>query len=269
MLNRLRSALHLAVLVITVIPYGVFLSCFIVTPVPVRYRVAMGWTAFATWVSRVVLGIRYTVQGREVFEQLDRAGARVILAPKHQSAWETLALPSLSPREVCYVYKRELHWLPFFGWGIAQLRMIHIDRRRGTEAFEQVVEQGTDRLDEGRWIVMFPEGTRTMVGARTRYKTGAARLAVRTGALVVPIAVNSGERWPRNRFVKSPGMITVSIGPPIDPKDKTPERLNAEIEGWIETEMRRISPHVYDGPWTPPTGPERGRDNARASAPGG
>jgi 1-acyl-sn-glycerol-3-phosphate acyltransferase len=132
---------------------------------------------------------------------------------------------------------------------MATLQMINIDRSRGLDAFEQVVEQGTERLGRGWWIVIFPEGTRTPPGAGRRFKTGGARLAVRTGALAVPIALNSGECWPRNAFIKTPGVITVSIGPPIDPKGLTADQVAAQVKSWIETEMRRLAPHRYDGPY--------------------
>ena len=131
--------------------------------------------------------------------------------------------------------------------------MISIDRSKGKEAFEQVVEQGKDRLRRGWWIVIFPEGTRTKPGPSRRYKTGGARLAVRTGALAVPIAVNSGEFWPKGRLIKTPGTVTVSIGPPIDPAGKTPEELSSLVEGWIESEMRRIAPHRYSTPYVAPS----------------
>src|SRR5690606_35889901 len=132
------------------------------------------------------------------------------------------------PREVCYVFKRELLYLPFFGWGIALLDMIHIDRGRRADAFEQVVSQGTRKLAEGRWIIIFPEGTRTPAGSQGRYKSGGARLAVRTGAPVVPVAVSSGECWPRRAFVLRPGLITVSIGPLIPAAGRDADEVNAE-----------------------------------------
>ena len=128
---------------------------------------------------------------------------------------------------------------------------ISIDRRKGQDAFEQVVEQGIERLGRGWWIVIFPEGTRTAPGSTRRYKTGGARLAVRTGAAAVPIAVNSGELWPRKAFIKRPGVITVSIGPPIDSHGKSAEEVGAAVEAWIETEMRRLAPHRYSGPYVP------------------
>ena len=149
------------------------------------------------------------------------------------------------PRELCFVFKRELLYLPFFGWGIGLLDMIHIDRRRGADAFDNVVRQGTEKLAQGRWIIMFPEGTRTPTGSQGRYKSGGARLAVRTGARVVPIAVNSGRLWPRKAFVKRPGTITVSIGPPIETAGRTADEVNDDVERWIEAEMRRLDPESY------------------------
>jgi 1-acyl-sn-glycerol-3-phosphate acyltransferase len=125
------------------------------------------------------------------------------------------------------------------------LRMVSIDRTQGGNAFEQVVEQGGQRLAEGRFIVIFPEGTRTRLGSVTKYKTGGARLAVRTGAKVLPLALNSGECWPRNAFVKRPGLIQVSFGPLIDSQGKTAEQLNLEVQYWIEAEVRRLSPEAY------------------------
>lgn len=248
----LRSLLYMAVLIGTVIPYAVFLTLFIVTPVHVRYRVAVQWPRFAVWAGKLICGMDYEVRGFDVIEKLAATNTPVILAPKHQSAWETCAIPPLMPREVCFVYKRELNWVPFFGWGLAQLRMIHINRSRRAESLEQVARQGAQRLAEGRWVILFPEGTRTAVGARTRYKAGAARLAVQTGAVMVPIAVNAGECWPRQAFLKKPGKIVMSIGEPIASTGKTAEQLTSEIEFWIETEMRRISsPGIYDGPFAP------------------
>jgi 1-acyl-sn-glycerol-3-phosphate acyltransferase len=149
------------------------------------------------------------------------------------------------PRELCFVFKRELLWIPFFGWGIGLLRMIHIDRRQGRDAFESVVTQGRAKLAEGRWIILFPEGTRTRVGSQGKYKSGGARLAIRTGAPIVPIAVNAGECWPKGRLAKTPGLVTVSIGPPIPVEGRDADAVNAEFERWIEAEMRRLSPHAY------------------------
>jgi 1-acyl-sn-glycerol-3-phosphate acyltransferase len=239
-LLALRSAVYLLVLLLSVAPYSFLTLAWSWVPQPRRYWLVTGWTRFAVFSGRLICGIRCQVQGMENLPN----GPAIVLC-KHQSAWETLWLTTAMPRPLTFVYKRELNYLPFFGWGIATLGMINIDRSHGSSAFEQVVEQGTDRLARGWWIVIFPEGTRTAPGATPRYKTGGSRLAVRTAATIVPIAVNSGELWPRKAFLKLPGTITVSIGPPIDPAGKTAEVVAALIEGWIETEMHRIAPHRY------------------------
>lgn len=242
----LRSALYLVFLIAVVIPWAFVVLSGWLFPVHVRYLLCTRYTKMAIWGARVFCGIEWKVEG---WDNLPDGPA--ILLPKHQSSWETMWLPSMMPRDLTFVYKRELNWLPFFGWGLASAQMISIDRRKGQDAFEQVVEQGKDRLARGWWIVIFPEGTRTPPGSLRRYKTGGARLASRTGALAVPIAVNSGELWPRNAFIRRPGLITVSIGPPIDPAGRSPEEVAARVEAWIETEMRRLAPHRYSGPYVP------------------
>jgi 1-acyl-sn-glycerol-3-phosphate acyltransferase len=236
----LRSALFMLVMGLTVVPYA--LGCLLIAPLPLhlRYRFTVGWPRLVIRAARWILGIRWEVRGLEHLPD----GPAIVLS-KHQSTWETFFYPSYLPRELCFVFKRELLWIPFFGWGIALLDMIHIDRGKGVDAFESVVGQGQRKLAEGRWIIMFPEGTRTPVGTKGRFKTGGSRLAVRTGTPVVPIAVNAGERWPKKRFVKTPGLVTVSIGPLIPVAGRTVEAVAADVEGWIEAEMRRISPHVY------------------------
>ena len=139
--------------------------------------------------------------------------------------------------------------LPHFD-GIAALGMIHVNRSRGSESFAQVVLQGARRLQEGWWIVIFPEATRTAPGANPQYKTGGARLAIRTGVPVVPIAIDSGECWPRQSIRKFPGTISVCIGPPLYPIDDDPVALTDRVQDWIETEMRRLAPHRYpQAPW--------------------
>jgi 1-acyl-sn-glycerol-3-phosphate acyltransferase len=169
----------------------------------------------------------------------------VIVLSKHQSAWETIFLLCKLPRPLVFVFKRELLYVPFFGWALGLLRMIPIDRNKGKDAFAHVVVQGRKRLADGQWVIMFPEGTRIPVGQSGKYKGGGARLAVETKSVVVPIALNSGECWGKNSFVKQPGLVTVSIGKPISPEGLTPIELMQKVENWIESEMRVISPDVY------------------------
>lgn len=217
--------------------------CFLFAPLPYhqRYHMTIYWNKFVIWSARVVCGIRYRVIGRE-----NLPDAPAILLSKHQSAWETIFYCFNFPRPLVFVFKKELTYIPFFGWGIALLRMIPIDRSKSKDAFAQVVEIGRKRLADGQWVIMFPEGTRSMVGKQGKYKTGGTRLAVETGVPVIPLAMNAGECWPKNSFIKKPGLITVSIGKPIPSTGRHPAELMQEVEKWIESEMRRISsPGVY------------------------
>lgn len=238
----LRASLYYLFLTVTVIPYAFI--CLLWAPLPLhwRYRLTMGWPRMAIWGAKVFCGVKWQVEGQHHLPK----GPAILLA-KHQSAWETLFLPSHLPREVCFVYKRELHRIPFFGWGLALLRMIPIDRARGKEAFEQVVQIGQQRLDEGRWPILFPEGTRIAPGQMGRFKMGGALLASRTGAPIIPIALNAGEVWPRHAFTKKPGTITVRIGQAIDPHGLTPEEINDRVFAWIDAQMRDLNPERFEG----------------------
>jgi len=233
----LRSLLYFLFLCVTVIPYA-FL-CLLWAPLPLRwrYKLTAGWPRLAIWAAAAICGIRWTIRGREHLPE-----GPAILLSKHQSAWETLFFTAYMPRQVCFVYKKELHYVPFFGWGLALLRMIPIDRAKGRDAFEQVLQQGHARLREGRWPLLFPEGTRVAPGKTARFKRGGALLAVRTKAPVIPIAHNAGECWRRNAFIKQPGLITVSIGPAIDTQGLSPDALNRQVQDWIEKEMKHLHP---------------------------
>jgi 1-acyl-sn-glycerol-3-phosphate acyltransferase len=253
LLFRLRAVLLVLLLTAVVIPWCAVVLAYWVTPQPRRYQVAAMWTRFAMRAARALCGVTWQVKG---WENLPAGPA--ILLPKHQSTWETFWLPSFMPRRLSFVYKRELHLIPFFGWGMATLGMINIDRSRGQDAFHQVVRQGAEHLKDGWWIVVFPEGTRTAPGTLTRYKTGGARLAVETGTPVVPIAVNSGECWPRGVLIQRPGRITVSIGRPIPVAGRSAEAVMADVESWIETEMRALAPHRYAGPYEPKSAARNG-----------
>lgn len=241
MIATLRAILYYSFLSITVIPYAFF--CLACAPLPLhwRYRLTMGWPRMAVWGAKFFCGVRWRIEGAENLPN----GPAILLA-KHQSAWETLFLPSHLPREVCFVYKRELHRIPFFGWGLALLRMIPIDRAKGKEAFEQVVQTGQKRLDEGRWPILFPEGTRIAPGKMGRFKMGGALLASRTGAPIVPIAHNAGEFWARHAFSKKPGTVIVRIGEPIPSEGLTPEELNDKVYLWIEAQMRDLNPERFN-----------------------
>jgi 1-acyl-sn-glycerol-3-phosphate acyltransferase len=201
----------------------------------------------AVWGARAICGVRWRVQGLEHVPSAADARRAVLLAPKHQSTWETFAFPTLMPHPLAYVFKRELLQIPFFGWAMARLDMIHIDRSKRTEAWNKVAEQGRRLFGQGIWVIMFPEGTRTPRGGQGTYKSGASRLAITAGVPIVPIAVSSAKCWPRKSFLLRPGVIDVSIGPPIDSAGRESDELMREVEGWIETEMRRLDPEAYAG----------------------
>lgn len=200
-----------------------------------RYWVMTRWGQFVIWWLALTCGLRYQVSGREHIP----AGPAIILS-KHQSAWETLALQRIFPPQT-WVLKRSLFFIPIFGWGLALLEAIGIDRGSGRKALQQVVEQGTDRLRRGIWVVIFPEGTRTAPGVRGKYNIGGAMLAKKSGYPVVPMAHNAGEFWRRNSLLKYPGTIQVVVGPVIDPQGMDTGEINAAVENWIEDTMTRIS----------------------------
>ena len=160
---------------------------------------------------------------------------------KHQSAWETVFILALLPRAV-WIIKRELLWLPVVGWVLFALQSIAIDRKSGKRAVDQIVEQGRDRIGRGLWVSCFPEGTRVAPGQRGRYGSGGAWLAAKTGTPILPIAHNAGECWRRNAFLKYPGKVTVSIGPPIITTGREPAEVIADVENWIEAEMLTLTP---------------------------
>lgn len=201
-----------------------------------RYRLISSYAHTMIWLLRVVCGIRHEVRGAG-----DIPKEPCIVLCKHQSAWETLALQVIFPPQA-WVLKRELLRLPFFGWGLAMTSPIAIERSDGKGAIKQLLKQGKERLAQGFCVVVFPEGTRVPFGQRGKYKIGGAMLAASSGAPVVPVAHNAGRLWGRQAFSKHPGLITMSIGKPIETKGRKAEEINAEVEAWIESEIQRL-PH--------------------------
>lgn len=248
-----RSVLFVVLAVIFTVPLTTLIVLSAVLPMRVRIFFSVLWRMCFMAATRHVLGIRSQVLGKE-----NIPAEPVVILSKHQSAWETVALQEVfAPTWLVFVLKKELLFVPFIGWALAAVREISIDRSAGLDALEQVVEQGRNRLQRGYSVVIFPEGTRVAPGTRRRYKGGGAHLAVRTGYKVIPVAHNAGERWPRNAFLKTPGLVTVSVGPAIDPTGKTADQVIKETEAWIEGEMQRISPHLHHG--------GKGRDSGKAA----
>ena len=206
-----------------------------------RYLIITQWSRFIIWWLKITCGVHWVVNGLEHIPS-----EPTVVLVKHQSAWETLALQTLFIPQV-WVLKRKLLRIPFFGWGLAALRPIAIDREQRHSAMEQMLTQGSARLAAGCWVVIFPEGTRVPVGQRRRYKPGGARLATKTGKPVLPIAHDSGKCWPRNSFLKYPGTIHIVIGQLIATTDRDPNDINAEAEAWIESTVGQLEKHQRDG----------------------
>ncbi len=212
-------------------------------PAVSRARLIAGWAHFVLWWLRLTCGLTHRVRG---LHHLPRDPC--VILSKHQSAWETIAFQVIFPPQA-WVLKRELLWIPIFGWGLAASRPVAIDRSTGVKALEKLARQGASRIKEGRYVVVFPEGTRVRPGEKRRYNPGGAMLAVRAGVPVVPVAHNAGSYWPRRGFIKRSGVIQVVVGPPIPVEGVRPRQLMAQAEAWIEATMADIelSPGTEQG----------------------
>jgi len=205
----------------------------------IRYGFLSRWAYLVIWLLKVICNLSYEVRGKENIP----SGPAIIFC-KHQSMWETIALQTIFPPHL-WILKKELMKVPFFGWALYMMESIAIDRKAGRKAVDQIVEQGTQRLNKGRWIVVFPEGTRIAPGERKKFGIGGAILAVKSGYPVVPVAHNGGEFWRRRALIKRPGVITVVIGKPIETKDRTAAEIKAMTECWINEAVDEISSIKY------------------------
>lgn len=226
----LRSLLFSIGMILFTVVYAIPSCLSYVLPYRSRYRVVNVWHRGVLWWLQVTCGIRYEVEG---MENILPDGPGIIFS-KHESTWETLALTEIFPPQA-WVLKRELLWVPFFGWALAVLEPIAIDRNAGRKAINQIIEQGIARLKAGRWITVFPEGTRIAPGHTKKFGVGGALLAAKSGYPVVPVAHNAGEFWPKRGFLKRPGTIRVVIGKPIQTEGRKATEINDEAEQWINT----------------------------------
>jgi len=232
----LRSLLFTALLFLGTFVFAVIVLATAPFGLAALHAQSRRWARTHLWLLRVLCGLDYVVEG---LENIPRDGAHISYW-KHASAWETMAQMLIFPPQ-SWVLKREIIWIPLIGWATYFLRPIAINRSAGHRAVNQVVEQGKERLAEGLWILLFPEGTRVLPGQTRKYGLSGALLASQTGAMLVPVAHNAGDYWQRRGLLKKPGTIRVVIGPPIETLGREPRALNAEAQAWVEAQMAEIS----------------------------
>lgn len=229
-----RSLLYTTWLFLGTAVYAVVVLLLFWVPTRTLFAIADHWARGQLWMLKTLCGLTYRVEGLENIPP----GAHVSMW-KHSSAWETIAQAAIFPPQA-WVLKRELTWIPIVGWAIWLLKPIAINRKAGAVAVNQVVEQGTKRLAEGYWVLIFPEGTRVAVGKTRKYGVSGALLASKAGCKIVPVAHNAGKFWPRRGWLKRPGEIRVVIGPPIEAAGRDPRELNEEVRQWIEGTLKEL-----------------------------
>jgi 1-acyl-sn-glycerol-3-phosphate acyltransferase len=231
----LRSVLFTTLFFLVTGLYAILLLVSVWIPIEQRYKLARSWGRVVLWLLEALCGLGYEVSGLENLP----TGAHVAMW-KHSSAWETVAQTVVFPPQA-WVLKREIMWIPLVGWAVHLLRPIAIDRGAGTSAVNRVLAQGQERLANGVWVIIFPEGTRVPDGETKKYGLSGAFLASRVGCKVVPVAHNAGKFWPRRGWVKKPGKIQVVIGPAIEAAGRDPRSINKDVQEWIETTRSRLS----------------------------
>jgi 1-acyl-sn-glycerol-3-phosphate acyltransferase len=204
-------------------------------PYPVRFAIARAWGKSMLFVGKHLCGLDYVIEGEEHIP--DEPSVIMI---KHTTVFETYAQLAIFPAQT-WVLKRELQWIPIFGWGLAAMKPIAINRRAGHTAVGQVIEQGKERLADGIWVTIFPEGTRMPLGKTKKYGVSGAALAAEAGCVIVPVAHNAGDFWPRRGLKKEAGLIRFCIGPPIDATGRPPRETNLIVQDWVESKMKEIS----------------------------
>ena len=230
-----RALLYWIGLFFSILVVGILAAFIFPFSYKVCYRILRPWCNFNIWWVKVTCGIKYNVIGKENID-LDNNG---IILGNHQSTWETMFIPSIFP-PISWVLKKELFKIPLFGWALSLIRPIAVDRNAGLSAVEQIKVNGKERLDQGNWVCIFPEGTRVKPGVKARYRMGGALLAKYSGYPVYPLAHNAGEFWPRHSFIKFPGTITVSIGKPFSVENLEPDEINDKVRTWIESEVAKM-----------------------------
>ncbi len=233
----LRSLVHFAAMVLVTLFFGLGISTLgRLFPLETRDRWGNAWGRTNLWLMKRILGLDCRIRGAD---NLPRGGGAIVMS-KHQSAWETIALRGILPPPQSWVLKRELTWIPVFGWALAAVPNIAIDRKAGRRAARHLVERGAELLSRGRIVILFPEGTRVRPGERGRYHIGGGLLAERTGRPVIPVAHNAGVFWPKRSLIKYPGTIDLVVGEPLETRGRKAAEIIREVESWIEARMEEL-----------------------------
>jgi 1-acyl-sn-glycerol-3-phosphate acyltransferase len=234
-MQLIKSLIFTGFMMVSALAFGGFMALCFWTPYRTQFGIARTWARMVFWLLDKLCGLKFTVEGRERIP----SGNHIVMS-NHTSAWETIAQFLIFPPQV-WVLKRELLWIPLIGWGLKLLRPISINRGAGHHAVNQVIEQGKQRLADGLWIIIFPEGTRVVAGEKRRYGVSGALLATETGKFVVPLSHNASDFWVRRGIVKKAGTIKVVIGEPISSTGKDARELNEEVRRSIEAGLERIA----------------------------
>jgi 1-acyl-sn-glycerol-3-phosphate acyltransferase len=234
-MQLIKSLFFTAFMMVSALAFGGFMTLCFWSPYRTQFGIARVWARLQFWLLEKVCGLSFTVEGRDRIP----AGNHIVMS-NHTSAWETIAQFLIFPPQV-WVLKRELLWIPLIGWGLKLLRPISINRGAGHRAVNQVIEQGKQRLADGLWIIIFPEGTRVVAGETRKYGVSGALLATETGKYVVPLSHNAADFWVRRGLLKKAGIIRVVIGEPIAATGKDARELNDEVRRSIEAGLARIA----------------------------
>ena len=222
---------------------GQIISTILIAPIGIiafpldfkkRYYLITRWAVFNLWWLKICCNVTYEIKGKD-----NIPGKPCIVMSKHQSAFETLALQQIFIPQV-WILKKELLQIPIYGWGLASMQPIAINRDSTIKSFRQIADQGCERLQKGYWVIIFPEGTRVAPNKKKKYLPGGGMLAEKSGAQVVPVAHNAGRLWSRNSMIKKPGLITIKIGPAIESENKSAKEITDEVENWIEKEVGEL-----------------------------
>ena len=222
---------------------GQIISTILIAPIGIiafpldfkkRYYLITRWAVFNLWWLKICCNVTYEIKGKDNIPRKP-----CVVMSKHQSAFETLALQQIFIPQV-WILKKELLQIPVYGWGLASMQPIAINRDSTIKSFRQIADQGCERLQKGYWVIIFPEGTRVAPNKKKKYLPGGGMLAEKSGAQVVPVAHNAGRLWPRNSMIKKPGLITIKIGPVIKSENKSAKVITDEVENWIEKEIGEL-----------------------------